>query len=57
MEALSAFPRSYLEEIMLTVLILSNLANVSGYPLKKKRRTKYTQKYFVFFVCGNTWLY
>lgn len=29
MEALSAFPRSYLEEIMLTVLILSNLATVS----------------------------
>lgn len=32
MEALSAFPGSYLEEIMLTVLILSNLATPSGSP-------------------------
>ena len=32
MEALSAFPGSYLEEIMLTVLILSNLATLSGSP-------------------------
>ena len=29
--------QSCLEEIMLTVLILSNLATVSGYPLKKKK--------------------
>ena len=37
MEALSAFPESCLEEIMLTVLILSNLATMSGYPLEKKK--------------------
>ena len=38
MEALSAFPESCLEEIMLTVLILSNLATMSGYPLEKKKK-------------------
>lgn len=32
METLSAFPGSYLEEIMSTVSILSNLATVSEYP-------------------------
>lgn len=38
MEALSAFPESCLEEFMLTVLILSNLATVSGYPLGQKKK-------------------
>ena len=32
--------QSCLEEIMLTVLILSNLATVSGYPLKKKKKNE-----------------
>lgn len=40
MEALSAFPESCLEEIMLTVLILSNLATMSGYPLEKKKKNE-----------------
>ena len=40
MEALSAFPESCLEEIMLTVLILSNLATMSGYPLGKKKKNE-----------------
>lgn len=39
MQALSAFPRSYLEEIISIVLILSNLAIVSGYPLRKKKNS------------------
>ena len=33
--------QSCLEEIMLTVLILSNLATVSGYPLKKKKKKEW----------------
>lgn len=43
MEALSAFPESCLEEIMLTVLILSNLATMSGYPLEKKKKKEWGQ--------------
>ena len=47
MGALSAFQRSYLEEIMLTDLILNNLANVSGYPLKKKEDKIHTKLFCV----------
>ena len=36
MEALSAFPGCYLEEITLTVLILSNSVTLSGHPFKKR---------------------
>ena len=49
MEALSAFPESCLEEIMLTVLILSNLATMSGYPLEKKEWGQHTK--FESFAC------
>lgn len=53
MGALSAFQKSYLEEIMLTDLILSNLANVSGYPFKKikKEEGKIHTKIFPHSLC------
>lgn len=51
MEALSAFPESCLEEIMLTALILSNLATMSGYPLEKKKKEWGQNTKFESFAC------
>lgn len=51
MEALSAFPESCLREIMLTVLILSNLATVSGYPLGKKKKIEVNTQELESFAC------
>lgn len=42
MEVLSAFSGCYLEEIKLTVLILSNLATLSEHPFKNKKEDKNT---------------
>ena len=46
--------QSCLEEIMLTVLILSNLATVSGYPLKKKKKEWGEHTKFESFACEET---
>lgn len=54
MEALSAFPGCYLEEITLTVLILSNLATLSGHPFKNKKEGKTRMhKICILCMCGN----
>lgn len=58
MEVLSAFSGCYLEEIKLTVLILSNLATLSEHPFKNKKADKTrTHKICILCMCGHEWFF